>query len=214
MKHRTPFVSLLLGAALFTGLSIFASFLSAPMFLILAALLTAGTFYIAWKRQGLIIRRRTMIGIIILVVSLRIAGEIALFLEVNSLPFRPGSKQDFVLRNLPFSLYVLGDLYLLEYEAERRFLAIRYAADDTVLCIPRPGVWDPLGLRQCLSIAAVDPFTGEPYLARGATLYSLGPDGRNHHGALSYDPLNGAFSSGDIVLDWLHPQHILGDGRN
>ncbi len=210
MNYKRALNSLLPHAALFLGLSVLVAFLGVPLFLVLMVLLTGGAFYISSRSKRLAVQRRTVVAIVVIVSSLRLAGEAALFLEVNSVPFRPDSKGDFVLRKLPFSLYVIGHLHHLDREAERRFLAIRHAAPDTVLCTPRPGAWDPFGIRQCITVASIDPFTGEPYLAKGVALYSLGPDGVDHHGALTYDPQNGTFRPGDILLDRLHPPPLPG----
>ncbi|MCE5229116.1 hypothetical protein LLG95_05920 [bacterium] len=54
------------------------------------------------------------------------------------------------------------------------------------------------------SSSQTDPFTNQPLKTvdsgDSTLIYSLGPDGIDQHGALSYDPTNGTISSGDIVL--------------
>ncbi len=49
-----------------------------------------------------------------------------------------------------------------------------------------------------------DPFWGTPYRRDAATkrLYSVGPDRRDDHAAIEYDPTNGTASAGDIWMAW------------
>lgn len=48
-----------------------------------------------------------------------------------------------------------------------------------------------------------DPIEGRPFRQQGAVVYSVGPDMTDQRGALSYDPTNGIYSAGDIVLQVL-----------
>jgi hypothetical protein len=49
-----------------------------------------------------------------------------------------------------------------------------------------------------------DPFSGGAYRRDAATkrLYSVGPDKRDDHAAIEYDPTNGTASAGDIWMAW------------
>ncbi|MCE5229710.1 hypothetical protein LLG95_08960 [bacterium] len=49
-----------------------------------------------------------------------------------------------------------------------------------------------------------DPYTNDPLKTNqqqdATIIYSLGPDQTDNHGAVTYDPTNGTFSAGDIIL--------------
>lgn len=61
-----------------------------------------------------------------------------------------------------------------------------------------------LGLLAANTADQIDPFTGNPMNAIRETtstlIYSIGPDYSDQRGAITYDPTNGVFSGGDIVL--------------
>lgn len=54
------------------------------------------------------------------------------------------------------------------------------------------------------TVKRIDPFTNAPLRKSDATshalIYSLGPDREDQHGAVTYDPTNGTYSAGDILL--------------
>jgi RNA polymerase sigma factor (sigma-70 family) len=48
---------------------------------------------------------------------------------------------------------------------------------------------------------AQDPFSGQPVLVSDTQVWSVGPDQADQRGRVSYDPTNGTFSAGDIVVN-------------
>jgi hypothetical protein len=46
----------------------------------------------------------------------------------------------------------------------------------------------------------IDPFSGRHMKKHDGVYYSVGPDGKDDKGEITYDPTNGTFSRGDICL--------------
>ena len=57
-------------------------------------------------------------------------------------------------------------------------------------------------LKEYLDQIPPDPFTDKPYLLghekEKVFVYSVGPDGKDDKGLITYDPTNGTISAGDI----------------
>lgn len=143
---------------------------------------------------GIAVLKRRRLGkaipYIAILVSLRIVGSCWTIHVSHHIPFPVDSQRSVLLSGYGLGCLAYGDIGTIEASVRARYLLILRNGNAPPRFFPD------------LDYSTIDPFSGNEYArAHSGVRYSLGPDAIDQFGALAYDPTNGTFSPGDIIIN-------------